>query len=307
MTGVTPGLLPELRDELLTWLEKPHMRAAYRQMAAQVGWMGQRVSPQDVDGYLRTEVDLLRAADLYFVNDDMTSLAEAAGRTLPGLTLLREDLPSERGLCVFSRPIGTYSTDDGLDDEVSIIAFSWTHGRNGGVYLCFYSWRDLNTQSALASGRYSQEDAERLRATHPRLTHDTEGAIRYGNHDHLPSGTILDGWGRTALATWLLMQQESVGASARYGFNQLDRARMKRRKVKPSPVTVIRLRYAKRADSTPTGETREYHHRWVVRGHWRRQWYPSRNGHIPIWIPAHVKGPEGAPLKTGEKVYAWVR
>jgi hypothetical protein len=50
---------------------------------------------------------------------------------------------------------------------------------------------------------------------------------------------------------------------------------------------------------------RDYQHQWVVRGHWRQQWYPSRNVHRPIWITPHIKGPEGAPLLGGERVFHW--
>jgi hypothetical protein len=42
-------------------------------------------------------------------------------------------------------------------------------------------------------------------------------------------------------------------------------------------------------------------------GHWRKQWYPSQERNVPIWISPYVKGPDGAPLLAGEKVYAWQR
>lgn len=38
--------------------------------------------------------------------------------------------------------------------------------------------------------------------------------------------------------------------------------------------------------------------RWMVRGHWRAQFYPSSNCHRPLWITPHVKGPATKPLKT---------
>jgi hypothetical protein len=48
--------------------------------------------------------------------------------------------------------------------------------------------------------------------------------------------------------------------------------------------------------------TRSYSHRWVVRGHWRRQWYPSQNRHIPIWITEYVAGPPDLPIEHRDKV-----
>ena len=47
--------------------------------------------------------------------------------------------------------------------------------------------------------------------------------------------------------------------------------------------------------------THEYRHRWM-RGHWRNQYYPSRNDHRPIWIDPHFAGPEDKPLLGGERV-----
>lgn len=48
---------------------------------------------------------------------------------------------------------------------------------------------------------------------------------------------------------------------------------------------------------------RTYKHRWGVRGFWRNHWYPSLDTHRAIWIEAHIRGPEGAPLIGGERVF----
>ena len=37
--------------------------------------------------------------------------------------------------------------------------------------------------------------------------------------------------------------------------------------------------------------------RWLVSGHLRNQWYQSLGRHKLIYIPPHIKGPEGAPLQ----------
>jgi hypothetical protein len=39
-----------------------------------------------------------------------------------------------------------------------------------------------------------------------------------------------------------------------------------------------------------------------VRGHWRRQWYPSQSRHIPIWISETIAAPEDLPLKVKDKI-----
>ncbi|MDL5199529.1 hypothetical protein [Streptomyces sp. ALI-76-A] len=69
-------------------------------------------------------------------------------------------------------------------------------------------------------------------------------------------------------------------------------------------VRVIRLAAPSPRPSDPAGETkRVYHHRWPVRMHKVRQWYPSRQEHRVIWRGPYIKGPAGAPLMMGEKAY----
>jgi hypothetical protein len=71
-------------------------------------------------------------------------------------------------------------------------------------------------------------------------------------------------------------------------------------------VRVVRL-------STPMGgsdtggtadATRVFHHRWPVRMHKVRQWYPRLGEHRIIWRGPYIKGPAGAPMPASEKVYS---
>lgn len=52
---------------------------------------------------------------------------------------------------------------------------------------------------------------------------------------------------------------------------------------------------------------REWTHRWIVRGHWRNQWYPSEGRHRQKFIGGYVKGPEDLPLVIRERVWNWNR
>ena len=74
-------------------------------------------------------------------------------------------------------------------------------------------------------------------------------------------------------------------------------------------IKVVKLRvheYRKHDDVSDT--EREYQCRWVVRGHWRKQWYPSLKTHQPKWIGAYIKGPDDKPLKApSATVFAVVR
>lgn len=80
----------------------------------------------------------------------------------------------------------------------------------------------------------------------------------------------------------------------------------------PDPkVTVVDLRrqYVPQDQDPDSGDSegRRYRHRWVVSGHWRNAWRPSVQEHRKVWVPAHIKGPEGAPLLKGEQVNVWRR
>lgn len=79
------------------------------------------------------------------------------------------------------------------------------------------------------------------------------------------------------------------------------------------PVHVVALRKSAATERTePAGEhvpgSREYHCRWIVHGHPRRQpCGPGRKDRKLIWIEAHPAGPADKPLRTRETVYAVIR
>lgn len=67
-----------------------------------------------------------------------------------------------------------------------------------------------------------------------------------------------------------------------------------------SAVNVITLRSptSSSADRSGDGIARDWQHRWLVRGHYRNQWYPSILGHKLIRVPPYMKGPQNKPLLT---------
>jgi hypothetical protein len=72
---------------------------------------------------------------------------------------------------------------------------------------------------------------------------------------------------------------------------------IKKLKINAEEVRIITLRrlYEEQREAQDSG--REYHCRWVVRGHWRQQFYPSLGSTRPLFIEAYIKGPEDMPLK----------
>lgn len=83
---------------------------------------------------------------------------------------------------------------------------------------------------------------------------------------------------------------------------------MRRRGVAAPSEGAVRVVHLRRRTKESDGEQDvidvDWSHRWVVRGHWRQQWYPSRNVHEPIFVSPYVKGPEDKPLVIKNIRYA---
>lgn len=65
---------------------------------------------------------------------------------------------------------------------------------------------------------------------------------------------------------------------------------------------VLHYRSDRSESSTPSRSSRLPDHRWEVRGHPRRQWYPSQREHRVIWIDDHTAGPSDRPLIRVDRV-----
>jgi len=103
-----------------------------------------------------------------------------------------------------------------------------------------------------------------------------------------------------AYAFWRIQAQPiAIAAPA-----PLDRAG-RRRAARASVVhttRVVMLRRTSPVTDRGDGEAKwHYRVRFVVRGHWRRL-IDKHGNPYRIWIHAHIKGPDGAPLLHGEKV-----
>lgn len=107
--------------------------------------------------------------------------------------------------------------------------------------------------------------------------------------------------------TWLLMEQQGMCDVEEVAPHRNSAKRLARDRRPVDAVRLIRLRpsegAADRGENDATG--RHVGCRFVVNGHWRRiddKDNPGRKRQV--WVRGHIKGPEGAPFKTGEKVYA---
>ncbi|MGC4939311.1 hypothetical protein [Kribbella sp. DT2] len=123
--------------------------------------------------------------------------------------------------------------------------------------------------------------------------------------DYVPGAEIPDDDGfftaRFLYAFWRLCEQDIAEVSPTE-VGHAARVTSERAGV-PAEVRVAQLRpTARPAVSADGPDVDRWNHRWVVRMHKVRQWYPSEQRHKVIYRGPYVKGPEDKPLLGGEVV-----
>ena len=287
------------------------------------------------------EAGRLREGDLWYVDDDLCALLASAHPSMPAFAPRPSDLPSKVGFAVFAEPIAAYPAavtrrDDVVEllaaaggggaelrdradrlyaDQARIVAVSWGPVDNpnwpaGGLWMSFYAASQLHFGDIIDD----PDTARRARAMLPPLTVDNEAAIAWRPDGApvdgylLPSGDQQPGtlaWARLVFAAFQLAAQANLAETEQQRTPRPERRRTERAQLPARDVRVIRLRrgLATERDADPAADgDREWRHRWVVRGHWRNQWYPSLADHRPKWIAPYLKGPADAPLLGGDKV-----
>jgi hypothetical protein len=316
---IRPIDLPELRAKIIGHYSEPHVIQWWNERAPKPALelfdneqrQVARINP-NAEERRKHEIDRLNHADLYFVSAQMTELAVVAAGSMPHFDLAFDDLPSMVGLIVFDRPIGASKNDIG--EDLTIRGATWSIGTTSVpsittspvpyVWFSFYMDAHAVFDAESASGLITQEEAARQKGAQPSIVRCTDAAHILGVKNDRPS-SAMHMWGRTIVTAWLLMQQQ-LALVEEVRPDRAARKRLLRAGREPASVRVIHLRRPASASNAGASD-REYHHQWIVRGHWRQQWYPAREVHRPVWIAPHIKGPEGAPLIGGEKVYAWTK
>lgn len=282
---IRPQDLPELRAEIRAQMvHQKHIRRL---------WLDAErpATRDDVDEVGHAFQSLIDEAELFHVAASMTELVRAASSSLEVFTPLPEDAPNETGFLVFNGDTGqSIRFDDGC--ETRIRAVIWAASREKFMVIPV-----AEPHGEMSLGRLVAYPDMHWMANFGEELENAE--IENTSIQDLRILSLL-------LTTWLLMQQPLAEVSE-VEPDRAVRKRLRRLNQEPAAVRVIELRRPKHSGSEPGESSREYHHRWITRGHWRQQWYATRQVHRPVWIAPHVKGPEGAPMIGGEKVYAWKR
>lgn len=317
---IRPQDLPELRTEVTAWHKQhgaEYFTSCIRE-GVQTAYMPGLSDTAEGARLATAETERLAKAELFWVSREMTELCVAAARSMPAWSLQSEDLPAPAGLIYF----------DGLPDfrpEFPTTAMAWapcptevaSYALKGpGLWLSCYVGQDWFVQ-------HEEIDLSSVRIPLAPLVYDGESIAAFGEREPGDTAFATDDGDKVVemddeslikrcsslvlvKAACLLMRQDLADAST-VEPDRATRKRLRRQGADEDVRTrVIELRRPK-SSGAPGDSDREYHHQWIVRGHWRQQWHPKRQLHRPVWIAPHIKGPEGAPLIGGEKVYALKR
>ena len=262
---------------------------------------------------------LAGSADPYYWSAPIVSLVKEAGNKLtpfkPPMTLF----PSRSAFWLLEKPIPILwwaASDEEPDKTVLGDALN----PDGTYDIVIISWEIL--QTAEEANQWGMPDSARNFlpqlgiATHARV----DGKLLPLRLAHVPiksnwpTGTDdleLQDLMRFIGAGLLFMNQQILVTHVGQPSRSMKRRYEKEAKKPWDPdknVKIILLRrIAQRDHSSDDSESRNWHYRWIVRGHWRQQWYPKQKVHMPKWIGSYVKGPEDKPVKESQKLFAIVR
>ena len=288
---------------MITLLQLPELRRALVEAEKRLP------APQDHPDIKKAHTSTLRKASLWWVSRDMAKLAIGAAPTLPPWTPTIA-APEPTGFIWFDHPIATTPEvpsagflEDGSPAE-SVLGSAQIHGVH---------WSTIGTTMAFTLYGRVQDPAQRARSA-PLWQDIFEIGIYMvaGDHSFDPDvdqlgAAWMTGVVHTIGAAWLLMQQPRV-AEKRSRRASLHTGNKKRKPGKAQLIQVIDLRRLAHNDAEReqnNGQSREFHTRWMVRGHWRQQRVgPGRKYTKPVVVSPYLKGPDGAPIKT-DRVNAW--
>lgn len=293
---IRPIDLPELRNELLEFATSSHAEWIYEDRSK-----GALFHATEVSELQEEEATAIKNADLYHISEPMIQLASAAASSLPPFTWEEQDLPSRVGFAFMG--LGSVRLHPDIEPAAAVL---WRPASEHHILFTFFADTRNVVDVLVSRGKATKAAAEHHVAVTGRLSPMAlEALAPYGTSESFDDPDELEPMLRIIRAAWLLMQQP-LAISSETHPDRAAQKRLRRAGHEPKPVRVIELRRPKTGGGTGESD-REYHHQWIVKGHWRQHWYPKRQVHRPVWIAPHIKGPEGAPLIGGEKVYALKR
>lgn len=321
MRGVTKARYSIALDahlDLLEWLRGPHggtWGAWYPKSQAY---------PESVTDFAVKVAAEMDVAETVFVTREMCDLIEHASHTMPSLPLQSEQLFWRTAFVYFERPIQGDHKVSPEDAEPLRTRAIWWQGaariqqapsrqvpaeedladRPGIVHMTFVDTVEAGLKFAQVRTHLFPFDRSGWSfGTHWEATSDMAAVS-----PHLIGDGLADE--RKLLLALNLLSSQYVAVVSGQPAQRSTRRRMKPSPIRPNygDVQVVTLRRAYDRGPKQEGESDfEYSHRFLVRGFWRHQWYPSRQEHELIWIDPFVKGPKHKPLIIKDRIWNLAR
>lgn len=256
------------------------------------GLRSTRIPDGTLDNAYRSEMG--RVEDLYWVTSDMAAVAKTAAAGVDALQVSMLPVSGIIGVEGLELPLyrGT--------PETAIIAVTWSKVR--------VDLRDSGRAIGILSMGLVIEEAGPVSPIHIYL--DGGGRVdldaeQGDNPEGIYGATQVWKW---LQAAWELMNTPTVAEAKPMPVPaKVAKKRAKKGRVDPE-VRIVTLRPMRNENVTHSPSGRKYHHRWLVRGHWRNQACgPKQSERKRTWVPSYTKGPDGAPLIGGDLVKVWKR
>lgn len=234
---------------------------------------------------LRMETNIplvLRHASLWWCSSEVKDLVDVASASMPDQPLDFGDPPSDAGLLVMESPF--LDTDDEMPDlDCGTNAFLWfKDAQRRTIDAPLVSVLQIVSLSYWGAGQWATIGVE----SWPIGESQSDGATDSDRADRARIATV-----------WTLAHQERVVPQLTIAPCRAVARRVKAEGLPPEAGSVRTLDVRRANGDSVRGEGhRDYTHRWIVNGHWRNQWLPSRKTHRAQWIAPYVKGPEDKPL-----------
>lgn len=234
--------------------------------------------------FLQQQLVLFRTGIQYWVSPEMAHLWAHAAKSWPGQQLVPDDAPSPAGVIWLPPRCGI---------EATAVTWHVLDGAAATVHLGAETTRSV-VVAIPWDGRHSPHG---LKAYAPSLDWSLG-----------PDSDDAGGpeWRALVSSFWTLSAQEMTTTRAEK-VRPSEAKRLTKVNAEVTPVRVTYLRRQRSAGASEAGTGPDFSHRWIVSGHWRNQYLPSRETHRLQWIAPHVKGPDDKPLVVKDEVKAWVR
>lgn len=244
-------------------------------------------------GMAALESSMLSDAPLYLWRDDLLRASLQASLALPNpVTLNPELMPTRSGLYLFEADIPI----KGMQAAASGIA--WHPFVRNNTHTCFWIYSAATNRINREYGPWisfanfilengSDCDFDKLTVMDGRVkTTDKEFDLKAGSESLL----------RLLLASWLWLKQSFMTTETHKPTSSVKKAAHIARI--PALINVVVLRRRSANAGVAHHQEVEFSCQWMVRGHWRQQFYPSTQERRPLWIESYVKGPDDKPFRA---------